>query len=309
MTAGIVSGDFNPWAPGSARDRLSSTLFLAALFHGVLIMGISFQGEEEPVADSAATNLEVVLVKSLSSSEVEPEDAQLLSQQNLIGSGNAPEDAAVQVAREQQQTPSTDGLDQPVPKQSETAAREGTAVAAALTSEREQQIKMSRYADNGERQPQSFKRKSLPGTDNPVEIVSKPDLATVLPSAKPRELVISANTKESRISSYLESWKREIEKIGTLHYPHLLGPAETSKNPTLQVAIAADGSLQQVIVMRSSGNREVDQAAREILQIASPFDAFPEFLQHDYDVLRFAYEWHFSGEVLKTQVTMVKNQR
>ena len=34
----------------------------------------------------------------------------------------------------------------------------------------------------------------------------------------------------------------------------------------------------------------------EILILAAPFEAFPEFLHQDYDVLRFAYEWRFTGE-------------
>jgi hypothetical protein len=38
-----------------------------------------------------------------------------------------------------------------------------------------------------------------------------------------------------------------------------------------------------------------DQAAMEILKLASPFDPFPPELAKQYRVLRFAYEWQFSG--------------
>ena len=43
----------------------------------------------------------------------------------------------------------------------------------------------------------------------------------------------------------------------------------------------------------SSGYRNLDQAAMEILRIAAPFEPFPQALRDDYDVLRFEYEWHF----------------
>lgn len=62
----------------------------------------------------------------------------------------------------------------------------------------------------------------------------------------------------------------------------------------LEVAINADGRLKEVVVRSSSGQRELDQAAMEILRLAAPFEPFPEGLRADYDVLRFAYEWRFS---------------
>jgi protein TonB len=61
----------------------------------------------------------------------------------------------------------------------------------------------------------------------------------------------------------------------------------------LEVAIAANGELKEVVVRNSSGHRNLDQAAMEILRIAAPFEPFPQPLRADYDVLRFAYEWHF----------------
>jgi len=65
--------------------------------------------------------------------------------------------------------------------------------------------------------------------------------------------------------------------------------------PVVEVGIAADGKLDRVLIRRSSGNAELDQAALEILKLASPFDPFPPQLAKQYRVLRFAYEWQFSG--------------
>ena len=53
------------------------------------------------------------------------------------------------------------------------------------------------------------------------------------------------------------------------------------------------------------GERLLDEAAIEILRLASPFDPFPDFLRNDYDVLRFAYEWRF-GESPKAGVLVAK---
>ena len=63
----------------------------------------------------------------------------------------------------------------------------------------------------------------------------------------------------------------------------------------LQVNIASNGKLAEVIIVAGSGNRELDMAAVDILRRAAPFDPFPEYLLNDYDSLKFSYEWRFSG--------------
>ena len=48
--------------PGWAGNHLCSTMFLAALFHGVVIMGVTFTGADDPAVSDDATTLEVVLI-------------------------------------------------------------------------------------------------------------------------------------------------------------------------------------------------------------------------------------------------------
>jgi protein TonB len=107
-------------------------------------------------------------------------------------------------------------------------------------------------------------------------------------------VLISANTRESRIATYLNTWKTRVEQVGTLHFPAVATLTGVDRYPVLEVAINADGRLREVLVRNSSGQRELDQAAMEILRLAAPFEPFPAALRADYDVLRFAYEWRFS---------------
>ena len=102
-----------------------------------------------------------------------------------------------------------------------------------------------------------------------------------------------ADTRESLIAGYLDGWKRRIERAGTLNFPHEARRRSLSGNPVLEVAIRADGSLEQVVVRRPSGHRELDNAAVAIVRLASPFDPFPPAMRERYPVLRFAYEWQF----------------
>jgi protein TonB len=102
-----------------------------------------------------------------------------------------------------------------------------------------------------------------------------------------------ADTRESAIAAYLDGWKRRIERVGTLNFPNEARRRSLSGNPVLEVAIRADGRLDSVVVRRSSGHRELDNAAIGIVKLASPFDPFPTAMRNRYPVLRFAYEWQF----------------
>ena len=100
------------------------------------------------------------------------------------------------------------------------------------------------------------------------------------------------NTRESKLAPYLDAWRRKVEKLGTLNFPQT-ARAGSAGNPVLEVSIRADGTLGSAVIKRSSGRKDIDQAALSILRLASPFDPFPAEVKKQYAELRFAYEWQF----------------
>jgi protein TonB len=52
---------------------------------------------------------------------------------------------------------------------------------------------------------------------------------------------------------------------------------------------------ESATIKRSSGSPKLDQAALNILKLASPFDPFPKELAEKYRLLRFTYQWEFEG--------------
>lgn len=280
------------WSAAAARDRLSSTAFLAALFHGILILGITFSAPAIK-QDDLNSSMDVVLVTTDRSDRIAPESAILLAQQNLAGAGNAAADAVVRTSPGQ--TLPADRLG-PVQEGGETSVQRGAfqpfrdATPVLLSQDSLRQV-----ADTGdpEQVPQA-EQSMLPADHNTADLVARFDTQTAIPDAQPRELLISANTRESRIASYLNIWKRKVETVGTRHFPFETRDFSNDNYPVLEVAINADGGLREVVVRTSSGQRDLDQAAMDILRMAAPFEPFPAALRSDYDVLRFAYEWRFS---------------
>ncbi len=83
--------------------------------------------------------------------------------------------------------------------------------------------------------------------------------------------------------------------LGAEDFPVTAQKAAHAGNPVLEVAIRADGTISDVVIRRSSGSKELDHAAIQILNRASPFNPFPTDLRQKYDELRFAYVWQFLG--------------
>jgi len=285
-------------------DHLSATLFLAALLHGVLIMGVTFTAGDNNSDSDRSTSLEVVILTSDYENRAAPEDADMLAEQNLVGAGNTAEDVPVRIAYGDQIEAAIpdmprDGSDNPE-QQASVAASQNT----LLYSRNDDAQSLD--PDKQESEQTEQMRAGLSGDSNPTEIMADPDQQTRIKSKNPRELVIAANTRESKIAAYLEGWKRKIERVGTLNFPTQVQGLE--QNPVLEVAISSDGNLKEVIVLRSSGQRKIDQSAINILKIASPFDPFPDYLKRDYDVLRFSYEWYFTGGDTRSKISVTEKK-
>ena len=70
-----------------AGDRLMTTLFVAALLHAIVILGVTFSAPQGGDDDGATHGLEVVLVDDQAPAVANP-DAAYLAQRSQHGSGN-----------------------------------------------------------------------------------------------------------------------------------------------------------------------------------------------------------------------------
>lgn len=271
-------------------DRLTTTLFLAALFHGIVILGVTFAVPD--AADRPTPTLEVLLLTGEDTRAADNPDAQYLAQRSQRGSGTT----------EERVRPANPASSMLAAEQAGTADGNSSEHRDSVAGQRSSEILSSR-SDRSEVEYRS-------GEDRPAQTAQAP---LALSPTAPRPIATSAtdetlrlrgrradgtfevipNTRESHLAPYLDAWRRKIERLGTLNFPRIGRSGSTTGNPVLEVSIRADGHLGEVIVRRSSGHREIDQAALSILRLASPFDPFPAELRKQYRELRFAYEWQF----------------
>jgi protein TonB len=112
-------------------------------------------------------------------------------------------------------------------------------------------------------------------------------------ASRPRRKAVSTATREYRYASYMEAWRRKVEHIGNLNYPREAREQGLFGNLILHVAVRADGNLEGVRVVRSSGHKLLDRAAIRIVELAAPFAPFPPDIRAEVDVLDITRTWQF----------------
>jgi len=288
----------NALAP--ARDRLTTTLFLAALFHGIVILGVTFGVNNSPEHGMPAMEV-LLLVEPGANDELNPEAA-YLAQRNQRGSGTTQ-------AEVKPGSPATSLLPTNLaglPNGNGVEWREALLGAPAVDLIASRSTRSDPSVRHGVNTPSQAAETPLALLYMPPSpmIATNLDKRLVLRGKIVHEVEVAPNTRESRIAPYLDSWKRKVERLGTVKFPMAARQSELQGNPVLEVVIRSDGSVEQIVVRRSSGHKELDQAALTILKLASPFDAFPPALKQDFDQLRFAYEWQFVGDKLRGTVKL-----
>lgn len=108
-----------------------------------------------------------------------------------------------------------------------------------------------------------------------------------------RRKAISTATREYLYANYMEAWRRKVERIGNLNYPAEARKLGLFGSLILHVAVRADGSLEGIRVVRSSGHEVLDQAAIRIVELAAPFAPFPPNIKRETDVLDITRTWQF----------------
>ena len=280
-------------------DRLGLTFSLAILAHGMLILGVTFIEEDQ--APARYDTMEIVLVRQKSPP---PEEAEALAQASLAGGGETAD-------------PVQPGSPLPDPGLSTPPASLAPAPAPPAPAEAAPAETTPPGSDN----PPEIAVLDDSGPPAPVETVESPAQETPekTPSAtallassfriaalsanirqkletraqRPRRKFISASTKEYRYAAYMEAWRAKVERVGNLNYPEEARRRKLSGSLLLEVALNANGTINEIMIRRSSGEKILDDAAIRIVELAAPYAPFPQKIKQETGVLHIIRTWQF----------------
>jgi len=272
-----------------ANDRLGLTFFLATVFHGILILGVTFS--IAPAADTTLPPaLDIILVQSHTPSD--PDEANYLAQVSQKGGGDS----------EEKSRPRDIFTAPTLAKDPGMALQTSQLLTASLKSPEE--IKMlyqkdSDYSVDTDLIKQDLDEITKEQTHNTNKITKTARLAKELSAIfenqadKSKVKYVNSSTREFIPARYMRKWIDRVERIGNLNYPDQARRKKLNGTLILDVVINSDGTLVKSELRRSSGHKILDDAAQRIVRLAAPYSAFPPELKNEADVIHITRSWEF----------------
>lgn len=285
----------------TSADRLTFTGFLAILLHAALILGVSFTTTDP---NQTSQTLEVTLASY--KSEQAPEKADFLAQENQQGSGTL--DEAKMLTTDVDADYDSNNIQQTSPLEQQASAPQVKPEQATLISSKNE----SRFKTQFKLEPDMVELIDLP--DGPKKTLLERSLEMASLEAKldsmrqiyakaPRiQRLTSASTMKANDAYYVNSWRRKIEKMGSINYPREAESCYNDCSLRLLVSINPNGTINNLRILASSGKKVLDDAAIRIVRRSAPFAPFTEEMKRDIDLLEIIRTWQFKGNRYMTEV-------
>jgi len=274
------------------NDRLGMTLFLAAVFHGIVILGVTFSISPPAETESLPT-LDVILVQTQTPSEAE--NAKYLAQVSQQGGGDSEEQSRPTDLFTAPSLSKNPGMAMTTSQQQQASQKQTEEVALLHQDDSSYSVD----TDDNKQNPNNVTLKDLQNQNqNSKQARLAHELSTQIQNQaeKTRTKYLNSSTREFVPATYMRQWINRVERIGNLNYPDQARREKLSGTLILDVVINADGELVKADLRQSSGHQILDDAARRIVQLAAPYSPFPPKLRQQADVIHITRSWEFLND-------------
>ncbi|MGB1846718.1 MAG: energy transducer TonB [Pseudohongiellaceae bacterium] len=274
-----------------SRERFRFMIFLSACAHALLVLGVGFTYLTDANDESS---IEVTLAQYRS--QIQPDDADFIAQENQTGSGSQDEitvpsspfmsdlnDADINEVRP---APEAQVLNK-TPEQPNLTALSSINAEQAVAQQRD-------MPEQEEKQALSEQSSSEEISLAIASLQAQLDLQQQAFARQPRKYTLSsASARKSHEASYLDSWRRRVEAVGNINYPIKARQQQVYGNVRMLISLNASGQISETRIIQSSGESLLDQAAVDIVNLAAPFEPFPEELKAEADILEIVRTFRF----------------
>lgn len=293
-------------------------LWVSFLLHA-MILSIHFADDIKKAAERMPT-LEVVLVNA--KTRTKPVKADVLAQANLDHGGNTELDKQIKTPTPNQKQQKNElvvkqNIKQKNGAQAAKKAAQDTKINDKVNELERQaqelltQIKATKQVQNQSLETATTQEPQTGEEDTPSKINLSEAMAAAVEMDKldaqiakqfeayqkrPKRKELGGRTQEYRFAMYEEVCRQKIEKFGNLNYPEAMRDKNSFGKVMFSIDIKADGSIEKISIMKSSGNKIFDQAAINILRLAAPYPEFPPDIRKDYDIIGITRTMIFTRE-------------
>jgi protein TonB len=288
-------------------DRLGLAMLIALAVHAGIIFGVSFKPPERPAPNRST--LDIVLVASRS--ETAPEKADFLAQANQDGGGESqkPErpsapvvapffepEPVIPAAAPPVAPPEPPAPERPVltRQKAEEKVPRDMAPPPEVASPPRPKTPVERRPEPRPTRVERLSADTLVARSfEMASLNAEVDRKLKAYAERPVRKFINARTKEYKYAAYMEAWRAKVERVGNLNYPDEARRQRLSGSLMLDVALNPDGSVNDIQLRRSSGQKVLDDAAMRIVRLAAPFGPFPGDIEQEVDILHIERTWQF----------------
>ncbi|MCW2035960.1 energy transducer TonB family protein [Xanthomonas campestris] len=273
-------------APMDERQRLTATLVISLLLHGLLILGVGFAvSEDAPLVPT----LDVIF--SQTSTPLTPKQADFLAQANQQGGGN--HDTAQRPRDSQPGVVPQDRTGLAPQAQRATTVQAPLPTQTRVVSSRRGEQAVPTPQPNPQTDPLSPADAQRVQRDAEMaRLAAEVHLRSEQYAKRPNRKFVSASTREYAYANYLRAWVDRAERVGNLNYPDEARRRRLGGKVVISVGVRRDGSVESSRVLVSSGTPVLDGAALRVVQLAQPFPPLPRS-KDDVDILQVTRTWLF----------------
>lgn len=270
-------------------NNLGLALITALALHALVILGVSFDlNRGNPPPPERTLDITVVRPKPTE----QPIDPSRLAQHSQLG-GAEEEGDHLPSAPPSKPTPNPKPSPTPESRRTVTPNPDPTPTKALLTSRQASEQAVSRPPTPPLPAPTPDLAQLLTSSQQEIDRLTAQMDKRNTNASRERRKAVNASTQEYLYANYLDAWRRKVEKIGNLNYPDEAKRRSLFGNLMLHVAVRADGSIEQIRLVSSSGHKLLDDAAIRIVRLAAPYAPFPAEIRQEVDVLDITRTWVF----------------
>ena len=288
VTADVLSSGALIAANGHSQERFQFCLFIALLLHALFILAVGFS-KPKPAPKQAALEVTMAIYQS----EKAPDKADFIAQANQLGSGSL--DKAALPSTTELADFHSNQIQEITPDVAKTQKQQ-LAKQTAITAKAPSKKMVDEKVQDDLEEQELTQQESTSLLQRNMEIAS---LEARLAQEKQRyakrprkKQLTAASTKQADDAAYLDAWRTRVETVGNQDYESL-GIDRLFGELRLLVALNANGTINDIKVLKSSGHKIMDDAAIKVVRKAAPFDPFPAELRKETDILEIIRTWRF----------------
>jgi periplasmic protein TonB len=277
-------------------ERITATLALSMIGFGVLILGVAFSQED---AAPVVPTLDVILTQTTTTEA--PDRPDFIAQANNKGGGDRdearrPRDPSIgQVPK-----PQPGVAPQPLTAQAPLPAPEPTQRIVSTSGASADKTPLPEEHPRTEPTPLPTGQELMQQSLEMARLQAELDRKQELYAKRPKRKFISASTTAYEYATYMRSWVEKVERVGNLNYPEEARRQGLSGRPILTVSVARNGEVKGVVLQRSSGRKILDDAAINIVRLASPYAPLPH-TSEDIDILDITRTFDFRNGSVESE--------